>query len=112
MKLVSNEMKTLARGRLLAALPVAVVAAFAVELAEGAAATAAAIAMWERRKRVDARLTSSVMGQAPLSDVQAGAMATTARLNASRQAAQPVWGALDPTTASQAAIVPCHSPAI
>jgi hypothetical protein len=34
----------------------------AVELAEAVAATAAVIAMWEHRKQVDARLTSSVMG--------------------------------------------------
>jgi hypothetical protein len=35
----------------------------AVGLAEAAALTAAAIAMWEHHKRVDARLTSSVMGR-------------------------------------------------
>jgi hypothetical protein len=35
----------------------------AVELAETAAAAAAAIAMWEHHKRVDARLTSGVMGR-------------------------------------------------
>ena len=34
----------------------------AVELAEAAAATATAIALWEHHKAVDARLTSSVMG--------------------------------------------------
>ena len=60
----------------------------AVELVEVAAMTAAAVAMHERHKRVDARLTESVMGRAPLNRAHVGIMAGTARLNATRQATQ------------------------
>ena len=69
----------------------------AVELAELAALGAAAYAGWRRTRDTDARLTESVMGRAPLNNVQAGQMATSARLMArSQAAAQQPWPTSQP----------------
>jgi hypothetical protein len=75
----------------------------AVEVAETAAAAAAAIAMWEHHKRVDAGLTSSVMGRTmpdghtlrPLDK-----MAAYRQQKALRFPPQQPWGAPDLTAAS------------
>ena len=84
----------------------------AVELAEAAAAAAAAIAMWEHHKRVDARLSASVMGRAPLNNVQAGVMNASARIMARSQYGQqppPPTGA-DPMTTDSQALIAWHHP--
>jgi hypothetical protein len=72
----------------------------AVELAEAAAVTAAAIAMREHHRHTDARLTSSVMGRA-MPDGQS--LRPSDRIAAYRQQAalrdpdpQQPWGASDP----------------
>jgi hypothetical protein len=84
----------------------------AVELAEATAMTAAAVALWERHKRVDARLTSSVMGRTM---PDGHTMRPSDRIASYRQQSemrhpvpQQAWGAPDPTAASQAAIARSH----
>ena len=77
----------------------------AVDLAKAAAMTAAAVAMWQRHKRTDARLTSSVMGRTM---PDGHTMRPTDRLASYRlraavrhSAPQQAWGAPDPATASR-----------
>jgi hypothetical protein len=84
----------------------------AVELAEAAALTAAAIAWHEHNKRVDARLTSSVMGYTM---PDGHTMRPSDRIASYQQRAalrhpapQQVWGAPDPTAASQTVIARSH----
>ena len=80
----------------------------AVDLAEAAAMTAAAVAMWEHHKRTDARLTSSVMGRTM---PDGHTMRPSDRLASYRQRAalrrpawEQAWEAPDPKAASQTGI--------
>ena len=84
----------------------------AADLAEAAAMTDAAMAMWEHHKRTNARLFSSVMGRTmpdghtmrPSDRIAAYRQQAALRYPAPRQA----WGAPDPTAGSQAAIARNH----
>jgi hypothetical protein len=79
----------------------------AVELAKAAALTAAAIAMWERHKRVDARLTSSVMGRTmPDGHTMrpADRLASYRQRSEMRHPAPQPWAAPDTTAAGRRAV--------
>jgi hypothetical protein len=83
----------------------------AVELSETAALTAAAVAWHQHHKRLDARLSASVMGQAPLNRVHAGMMDVSASMMTRSQCEQPTPSAdTDPMTAASQAVIARRHP--
>jgi len=80
----------------------------AMELAEAAAMTAAAVAWHEHNKRVDARLSASVMGQVPFNPAHAAMKTVTADMAARSQASQAQQPTCDPAAASQRIIARHH----
>lgn len=80
----------------------------AVELAELAALSTAAYVVHEHHKRADARLSASVLGQAPLNQVHAAMKSVSAGVMARSQAPWAGQPAHDPAAASQAVIARRH----
>ena len=80
----------------------------AVEVAEAAAMTAAAVAWHEHNKKVDARLSASVMGLVPFNPAHAAMKSVTAAMMARSQASWAQQSARDPTAASQRIIARHH----
>jgi hypothetical protein len=80
----------------------------AVELAEAAAMTAAAVAWHAHNKKVDARLSASVIGLVPFNPAHAAMKSVTAAMMARSQASWAQQPACDPTAASQRIIARHH----